>query len=108
MKLKLSDFISELRHQEKSASTLTKYKTDILKFIDYIQHDEPITKDDTMAYKDYLFEQGYSPRSINSYIVALNKFLYWLNLGHLTIKKLKMQQRYSIDNVLSPDRKSVV
>jgi len=102
LKTKLSDFISDLKYQEKSVSTLTKYKTDILKFIDYIQHDEPITKDDTMAYKDYLFEQAYSPRSINSYIVALNKFLYWLNLGHLTIKKLKMQQRYSIDNVLSP------
>lgn len=102
MKFKLADFISVLKYQEKSVSTLTKYKTDILKFIDYIQHDEPITKDDTMAYKDYLFEQGYSPRSINSYIVALNKFMYWLNLGQLTIKKLKMQQRYSIDNVLSP------
>lgn len=102
MKDKLADFITDLKYQEKSASTLTKYKTDILKFIDYIQHDQPITKDDTMAFKDYLFEQGYSPRSINSYVVALNKFMYWLNLGQLTIKKLKMQQRYSIDNVLNP------
>ena len=65
LKTKLADFISDLKYQEKSDSTLTKYKTDILKFVDYIQHDESITKDDTMAYKDYLFEQFYSPRSIN-------------------------------------------
>ena len=102
MKLKLSDFISELRHQEKSASTLSKYKADILKFIDYINHNEPISKDDTIAYKDYLFDQAYLPRSINSYVVALNKYLFWLKLDELTIRKLKMQQRYSIDNVLSP------
>jgi len=102
MESKLADFISELKYQEKSTATLSKYKADITKFIEFIDHNEPVTKDDTLAYKNYLFEASYLPRSINSYVVALNKFLYWLNLGELTIKKLKMQQKYSIDNVLSP------
>jgi len=98
--LELNDFILELKYQEKADRTLKKYRADIVRFLDSVKHDCDITKDDVMAYKQYIARK-YKPRSINSYIVAINKFLKWTGCDDLKVKKLKMQEKYSIDNVAS-------
>lgn len=96
----IDDFILELKYQEKADKTLYKYRSDIMRFLDSIRHDNQVTKDDVMAYKKFIGSR-YKPRSINSYIVAINKFLKWSGCDDLKVKKLKLQEKYSIDNVAS-------
>lgn len=92
---KLDEWILEQKYQEYSDNTLKQYKANVIKFIDWIPNDEPITKDTTLAYKDYLRTKTESPKSINVWVVSLNKYLKWLGLNDLTIKKVKMQQQSS-------------
>lgn len=97
----LDEFIIELKYQEKADRTLTKYRADVIKFLDFVKHDNHITKDDVLDFKKHISSGQYKPRSINSYIVAVNKFLRWCGNDDLKVKKLKMQQRNSIDDIIS-------
>lgn len=98
----LDRFILEERLSEKSRKTIYKYKIDIMKFIRFINHDHSISKLDVLDYKEQLLSnKNYKPRSINSFIVALNKFLYFCKLDDLTIKKLKLQTSASLDDVIN-------
>jgi site-specific recombinase XerD len=97
----LDEFILELKYQEKAERTLKKYRTDVIKFLDSIGHEYQITKDDVLEFKKQISAGQYMPRSINSYIVAVNKFLKWCGKEDLKVKKLKMQQKNSIENIIN-------
>lgn len=100
---KLDEWINEQKYQEYSSNTLKQYRANVLKFIDWLQDEEEITKDTTMKYKDYLYSLEPRPKtsSINTWIIELNKFLKWLELNDLTIKKIKQQVKSSTEEVLS-------
>ena len=101
--LKLDEWIDEQRFQEYSDNTLKQYKANVLKFIDWLKDDEIITKQTTIDFKKYLYELNPRPTtsSINTWIIELNKFLKWLELNDLTIKKIKQQTKTSTEEVLS-------
>lgn len=101
--LKLEEWIDEQKYQEYSDNTLKQYKANVLKFIDWLKDDETITKQTTIDYKKYLYELNPRPTtsSINTWIIELNKFLKWLELNDLTIKKIKQQTKTSTEEVLS-------
>lgn len=101
LRSKLDEWILEQKYQEYAETTLTQYKANVLKFIDWLDADEEITKDTTLRYKLYLGEVAGSTNSINVWIVTINKFLKWLGLNDLTIKKIKMQNKQSIEDVLT-------
>ncbi len=101
LKQKLSDFLLQLRLEEKSKRTIDKYHCDILKFIDSINHQGDISKEDVIVFKEKIMESEYKPSSINSFIVAINKFLIWNNLSDLKVKKIKTQQASSLEDVIS-------
>lgn len=107
----LSDYLSELRKDEKAEKTISKYERDIEKFFNWyaqevtqeaVQEDtqEEITKETIIAYKEYLVKQ-YKTSSVNSYLIALNKFFSWMKLDELKIKVIKQQQKNSLDHVMS-------
>ena len=98
---KLDEWILEQKLQEYAPSTLTQYKANVLKFIDWLPEDAVITKETMIDYKTYLGEIAGSTNSINVWIVTINKFLKWLDLKDLTIKKIKMQSKQSNEEVLS-------
>lgn len=98
---KLDEWILELKYDEKAANTLKQYKTNVMKFIDWLPNDETITKDTTMNYKDHLRTITQSSKSMNVWIVALNKYLRWLGRSDLTIKKYKMQEQSSNEESLT-------
>lgn len=100
---KLDEWINEQKYQEYSNNTLKQYKANVLKFIVWLDNDNIITKETTMNYKNYLYtlEPRPSTSSINTWIIELNKFLKWLNLDDLTIKKIKQQVKSSTEEVLS-------
>lgn len=100
---KLDEWIEEQRYQEYSDNTLKQYKANVLKFINWLKDDEEITKQTTIDYKKYLYDLKPRPAtsSINTWIIELNKFLKWLELNDLTIKKIKQQVKSSTEEVLS-------
>ena len=98
---RLDDFFMKLRYEEKAESTLQKYRTDLMKFADFIEDEEEITKDDVLRYKQFL-SALYLPVSINSFIVVLNKYLKYLDHEELTVKQYKLQRKRSLEDVLSP------
>lgn len=98
----LDEWLLEQKYQEYSENTLKQYKTGVLKFIDWLPDDEkPITKDTTMQYKLHLRTLTESAKSINVWVVTLNKYLKWLGLNDLTIKKVKMQLQSSNEESLT-------
>ena len=101
--IKLDEWINELKYEEKSKRTLGLYKSNVLKFINWIPDNQELTKDLTINYKDYLYELDPKPKtsSINTWIVELNKFLKWLDLKDLTIKKFKQQMKTSNEEILT-------
>lgn len=101
--MKLDEWIEEQKYQEYSENTLKQYKANVLKFIDWLDDNEIITKQTTINYKKYLYELNPRPStsSINTWIIELNKYLKWLNLKDLTIKKIKQQVKSSTEEVLS-------
>lgn len=99
---RLDEWIIEQKYQEYSENTLKQYRANVMKFINWLpDNDEPITKDTTLAYKKYLTIIAGSTNSINTWIVTINKFLKWLDLKDLAIKKIKMQQKQSNEEILS-------
>lgn len=101
---KLDEWIEEQMYQEYSNNTLKQYKANVLKFINWLPDDEnSIDKKTTMSYKAYLYNLDPRPKtsSINTWIIELNKFLKWLQLHDLTIKKIKQQTKTSNEDILS-------
>lgn len=99
---RLDEWIIEQKYQEYSENTLKQYRANVMKFIDWLPNDNrKITKDITLEYKKYLSNVAGSSNSINTWIVTINKYLKWLNAEDLTIKKIKMQQKQSVEDVLS-------
>lgn len=98
---RLDEWILEQKLQEYSENTLKQYKANVLKFISWLPDNEEITKFTTLKYKEYLGTIAGSSNSINTWIVTINKYLKWLDGSDLVIKKIKMQQKQSVEDVLS-------
>ena len=97
----IDKWIEEQRLAEYETSTVTSYKHSILSFINWINNDSfTINKDLLISYKDYL-KDNYSVNTCNKYITIVNKFLRYIMSEEewkiIKIKKLKMQQKTSLD-----------
>ncbi len=98
---KLDEYVETLKYEEKAKRTYVKYKKDALMFINHVNHNQDITKDDTLAFKQYLLERSYKPSTINSYIISVNKYLYYCGIENVKVKKAKSQQKTSIESVIN-------
>lgn len=83
---------------ELSKNTIDKYLSDINQYLVYAS--DEITHESVMAYKNYLIV-NYKPSTVNSKIIALNKFFSWSGYNELRVKAVKIQGNTSNDNVLS-------
>ena len=97
----LDEWILEQRYQEYAQSTLNQYRANALKFIEWLDEGDEVTKDTMIRYKQHLGEVAGSTASINTWIVTINKFMKWLGHPELTIKKIKTQTKQSNEDVLS-------
>ena len=100
---KVPDWIKEQKYQEYAANTLKQYNTQILEFLNWVNHTNNITKKDTMEYKEYLYSIDPRPATstINTRIVVMNKFFKWLGCKDLLLKYIKQQVQFSNDEILS-------
>ncbi len=87
----INEFKGYLIDNDKSAYTVEKYIRDVVKFKDFSGSDE-ITKETAGEYKNYLFRNGYSVRSINSMLSSVNALFEYLERNDLKIKTIKMQR----------------
>lgn len=91
---KLDEWILEQKYNECSDNTLKQYKRNVLKFIKWVT-DDPITKETTIKYKEHIRTLSDSSKTLNIWIVSINKYFKWLGHNELTIKKFKMQEQSS-------------
>lgn len=88
----LNNYKQHLTQEEKSKATIEKYVCDLKKFQVFAAGNE-VTKNLTMEYKENLLkEQKYEISSINSFLVALNRFLEYAGWYDARVKTYKVQK----------------
>lgn len=91
MKMEMIEaFRGFLYERESAESTIRKYTTDIRTFFQYLGEDRAVDKQRILEYKGWLLEH-YAVSSANSMLAALNQFFDYLNLNHLKVKRVKIQ-----------------
>ena len=89
---KLDEYRGYLLEMEKSAATIEKYLRDIQTFRRWLGAEQEVSKEKTIAYKNYLKEH-YKTTSAGSMIVSLNRYLQWLGWNECCVKGIKSQQQ---------------
>ncbi len=87
----LRQFEEYLVKEEKSAATIDKYLRDIRGFYAFLAG-QRINKEVTVAYKEHLTAR-YAPASINSMLIALNRFLRFIGMEDCRVRPLKIQRQ---------------
>ena len=89
---RLLDFIDYLRTEERSAGTIEKYMRDVRKFFCWLG-DKTLEKVQVSAWKAHLLTDGYAPETVNSMIVALNRFLDFIGRSDCRVHTLRIQRK---------------
>ena len=87
----IKGFISYLKEQEKSQSTISTYTRELFSLQMFLD-ENCITKEKLLEYKTILTQQ-YKPSSCNVSISAINSFLQYVGRIDLFIKPLKIQKQ---------------
>lgn len=85
-----------------SDNTIKAYNVGLLQFIDYLKSNniqEP-TREDIIAFREYLKEEQLKPNTINAYLIAIRNFYNWLEYEGITkdiakkIKGIKLERKH--------------
>ena len=88
----LSAFAEQLREEERSEGTIEKYLRDVRKFF-YWLGDGTLEKTQASAWRTQLLADGYVPETVNSMIVALNRFLSFIGHSDCRVRTLRIQRK---------------
>lgn len=88
----LQAFAAQLREDERSAGTIEKYLRDVRKFFCWLA-DRTLEKAQASAWRTQLLTDGYAPETVNSMIVALNRFLGVIGREDCRIHTLRIQRK---------------
>lgn len=86
----IESFAVYLREQERSVSTIKKYKRDLHALCEFLKG-QPVTKSALIEWKEFLI-QKYAAVSVNSILAAVNTFLNFTGWGDCKVKPLKIQR----------------
>lgn len=86
-----------LKEEEKSKATIEKYIRDIKALYEFLPEGKEITKEILVDFKQHLCEKGYEMTSINSMLVAINRFLDYIHIPKYKIKLFKIQKKIFFD-----------
>ncbi len=87
----INRFEKYLVREEKSAATIEKYMRDVRAFSAYADK-RILTKELVSNYKNYLLDNGYAPRSVNSMLASIHSFLEFAGKSECKVKFLKIQR----------------
>ena len=88
----IAAFAAMLRAGERSRGTIEKYTRDIRAFEAWLG-DRAVSHETTTAWKHHLLEQGYNPATVNSMLIALNRFFDCMGWEDCRVNTLKLQRR---------------
>ncbi len=91
-KERLNAFENFLRSEEREPATIEKYLRDVRAFGSWAGG-RNITKELAVAWKEHLCELGYAPATINSMLVAVNRFFRFQGWDDLRVKTLRIQRQ---------------
>ena len=94
---KLRVFENYLWERELSQNTIKSYIDHVSK---YFNTYEEITKNNLIEWKRKLLEKM-KPKSVNHYITAMSEYLKFIGRSELVLKKVKVQMRNTVENVIS-------
>lgn len=86
----LEEFQTQLKAEEKSTNTITKYLRDVKKFLVFLEENKEITKELVISYKQYL-KDCYMLSSANSMLASINSFFKWAGWFDCVVKPFKVQ-----------------
>lgn len=87
----VKEYEKYMYREEKSKLTIEKYIRDLRKLVEYAG-DKPITKELLISYKEYLLhERQYKVTSVNSFLVAANRFFEYMEWYENRVKLYKVQ-----------------
>lgn len=91
MNQRLSAFEQYLRQEEKSTATIEKYIRDVRGFLSFLVG-RVVDKTAVISYKELLTAQ-YAPASVNSMLIAVNRFLRFCGRESCCVQLLKIQRQ---------------
>ena len=108
---RMKDFEEQLYSEEKQQATVEKYLRDLKKLADFADGRE-LSKKLMVEYKETLKSSGeYKTRSINSYLVAANRFLEFMGWYDFRVKTFRVQReafRSARKNLTKKDYRGLV
>lgn len=107
----LNEWLDKLRLEEKSENTIRQYKNSIETLIHFIneRHLEEINKKEILLFKSFLKESGlYKERTIRNKLIAVNKYLKYLNLDNAKVKVERVSSNNYRDCLTENDYKNLL
>ena len=77
---------------ERSENTIMKYRRDVKSFLRWLG-ENPVSQVRAIEWKHQLQEKGYTPASVNSMLIALNRYFVFMGWDECRVKVLKVQKR---------------
>ena len=100
--IEVEDFMTDKQLEEKASRTINQYRRVLDEFITSLPENVDITKKEVLNYKKVLIERKYSAATYNNYVTIVNSFFKNAALEDLYLKKIKVQQQGSLEDVLEP------
>lgn len=98
----LQKYEEYLLKRELARRTREIYLAQAEKFLEYL-NGRIITKEETIAYKKLLLEQGKKPSTVNLELTAVNRYLKYAGYTDCTVKIQKLQRRPLQDNMMTAE-----
>ena len=88
----LTAFKQQMRLEEREPSTIEKYLRDISAFAAWLE-ERPLNKEAAVAWKEHLLAKCYAPSTVNSMLIAVNRFFRFQHWDELRVKTVRVQRQ---------------
>ncbi len=106
-KNRILDFTISLQVQHRSANTITSYTTNIQK-LELFLNGEELSKEQMLAYKQWLSSQGFKQRTVNAYLAAANYFCDVMGWQEMKVTLDPVEINYEKKQISSSNYKKLV
>ena len=88
----VEQFRCYLQGEERESGTIEKYCRDVRAFARWLDG-RAVSKELTIGWKEHLLAAGYAPATVNSMLVAVNRFLGFLGWNSFRVRTLRIQRK---------------
>lgn len=85
-------YTAYLKRIERSNNTIEKYHRDVLSFVHWLNN-RSVECENVVEWKHHLLRKGYTPATINSMLIAVNRFFVFMGWDECRVKVLKLQKK---------------